>query len=126
MGWFTYHWKCKECNYQTIYTSRQPHPSLKHKCKTNTMNISPKQMAASMIENQLACQKLNSIQCIHLAKKSAILEAQTAINSIRSLVSTYEKLYGHSVNLTLTYPHVVEYWKIVQTEIENKNIEILQ
>lgn len=33
MGWYTYYWKCKECDYQTIYTSRQSHPSIKHKCK---------------------------------------------------------------------------------------------
>jgi hypothetical protein len=34
MGWTTHFWKCNNCNYETVYTSRQTHPSKNHKCKT--------------------------------------------------------------------------------------------
>jgi hypothetical protein len=33
MGFTTHLWKCKYCEKETIYTSRQKHPSLYHNCK---------------------------------------------------------------------------------------------
>jgi hypothetical protein len=33
MGFTTHLWKCNKCDKQILYTSRQNHPSINHKCK---------------------------------------------------------------------------------------------
>lgn len=37
MGFTTHLWKCKDCQKQVFYTSKQKHPSINHQCKYQKM-----------------------------------------------------------------------------------------
>lgn len=38
MGYTCHFWKCKECEKEILYTSRQEHPSKKHLCYEGQLN----------------------------------------------------------------------------------------
>lgn len=38
MGFTTHYWRCDECNKELLYTSKQAHPSLTHKCYEGQLN----------------------------------------------------------------------------------------
>jgi hypothetical protein len=42
MGFTTHLWKCNKCNEQILYTSKQKHPSINHKCKNKMSDLIPK------------------------------------------------------------------------------------